>query len=340
MNTQAGLPSLAVVVPAYNAEATLAQVLDALRSEPGIAELLVVDPASTDGTAGLARKTGVRVLALPARTGPAGARNAGVEATTAEIVLFVDSDCVIAPGVAARVREAFARDPGLVGLSGSYDANPPHRGAASLYMNLRHHHTHQHARRETTTFWGGLGAVRRAAFQRAGGFDSARFPWPMIEDIELGGRLAREGRLRLDPDLQCTHLKRWTLRSVIHTDVVRRAIPWSRLILETGAMPDDLNLKWTQRLAAALAPLALLSVPALPLLLIQRPPLAILPLMVIALSILLSAPLLDCFRRAAGLRFALAGWALHQLHLSYSAATFALCALRHRWRRPAGKDTS
>ena len=34
--------------------------------------------------------------------------------------------------------------------------------------------------------------------------------------------------------LQGTHLKRWTLRSVIWTDVTCRAIPWSRLILETN----------------------------------------------------------------------------------------------------------
>ena len=53
-----------------------------------------------------------------------------------------------------------------------------------------------------------------------------------------------------------THLKRWTLRSVIRTDVRCRAIPWTRLILEQNQAPDDLNLKAGQRVSVVLVALA------------------------------------------------------------------------------------
>ena len=75
-----------------------------------------------------------------------------------------------------------------------------------------------------------------------------------VEDIELGMRLTRAGgRIRLVKSLEVTHLKQWTFRSLVHTDVVRRAIPWSRLLLAEPRLPDDLNLRWKSRVAAALS---------------------------------------------------------------------------------------
>ena len=43
---------------------------------------------------------------------------------------------------------------------GSYDDTPTDRGFVSRYKNLLHHYVHQTARREASTFWTGLGAVR------------------------------------------------------------------------------------------------------------------------------------------------------------------------------------
>ena len=89
-----------------------------------------------------------------------------------------------------------------------------------------------------------------------------------MEDIELGWRLKRSGgRIRLDPELQVQHRKAWRLGSMLHTDVMRRALPWTRLILESGTMPLDLNLKASQRFsgaAVAVACLMLLLIPWAP----------------------------------------------------------------------------
>lgn len=325
---------VAVVMPAYQAAAFLPTTLPALKRAARGARVVVVDPGSTDGTADVAAALGAEVVRLGRRAGPAEARNEGVARVDADVVLFVDSDCVAADDVVERVHAAFAGTPSLVSLTGSYDDSPPDPGFFSQYMNLRHHHTHQRARREPASFWAGCGAVRREAFLRCGGFDAVQFPQPMIEDIELGIRLGALGTTRLDPDLQVTHLKRWTLASTVRTDVMQRALPWSRLLVARGSMPNDLNLRTSQRVAAAVAPLALLSIPALPVLAFAAPAVCAVPAAILALSLALNAPLVGFFARRRGVAFAAAGWAFHQVHLLYSAATFAWVLLT-RTRTPA-----
>src|SRR3989442_4923268 len=122
----------------------------------------------------------------------------------------------------------------------------------SRYRNLLHHFVHQRGKPDASTFWAGCGAIRRHTFEEVRGFDAARFPRPSIEDIELGYRLRAAGhRIRLDPRLQGTHLKRWTLGSILRTDIAQRALPWSRLILKSGQAPPALNLTTGQPASAA-----------------------------------------------------------------------------------------
>src|SRR5207244_833451 len=78
---------------------------------------------------------------------------------------------------------------------------------------------------DASTFWAGCGAIRRSVFEEIGGFQAERFRRPSIEDIDLGYRLCGAGhRIRLDPGLQGTHLKRWTLGSIVRPDVACRAL--------------------------------------------------------------------------------------------------------------------
>lgn len=327
-------PNVVIVMPAYNAAEHLKRTLPAACAAAGNGRVWVVDPGSTDDTSDVAHSHGARVVRLPMRAGPAQARNLGVQNVEEEVVLFIDSDCVAHSDVVERVRAAFAADADLVSLTGSYDADPPERNFFSQYMNLRHHYTHQRARQETSSFWAGCGAVRRSAFLEVGGFDEARYPVPMIEDIELGLRLARVGRMRLDPELQVTHLKRWSLGSVIRTDIRSRALPWARLILETGRLPADLNLRWSQRVAAAVAPFALLAVLLFPwAVLTGRPATAAFCLGAVVLSLLLHRDLLRYFTRIRGMGFTVRFWFFQQVHLIYGAATAVLCAIAYGLRR-------
>jgi glycosyltransferase involved in cell wall biosynthesis len=325
-------------MPAYNAARFLPRSLPAALLAARGARVLVVDPGSDDGTPELAERLGAQVLRLGHRAGPALARNRGVESVESEVVLFIDADCVCHPDVVERVAAAF-EDPSLVSLTGSYDLDPPERNFFSQYMNLRHHFVHQRAQREGAGFWAGCGALRSATFRKLGGFDAELYPSPMIEDIELGLRLRAVGRTCLDPELQVTHLKRWTLRSVVETDIKCRAIPWGKLILKTGKLPNDLNLAWRERLAAALAPFALLSLILGPLfLLLARPTLAAGCAIFVLLAVWMHSRLLRFFASVRGTRVALGVFVFHQVHLTYSAITMAILTARHLWRARAANS--
>ena len=93
--------------------------------------------------------------------------------------------------------------------------SPPAPNFVSQYKNLSHCFVHRTAATEARTFWAGFGAVRRDAFRRVGGFDE-QFVRPSVEDIDFGYRLTDAGyRILLEPALEGTHLKRWTLVSAI-----------------------------------------------------------------------------------------------------------------------------
>src|SRR4029453_948541 len=92
--------------------------------------------------------------------------------------------------------------------------------------------------------------VRRDVFLELGGFDEERYPHPSVEDIELGGRLDLRGeRVLLEPSIQGKHLKKWTLTTMVRTDLLRRGVPWLRLILEGRARATALNLGWRHRVS-------------------------------------------------------------------------------------------
>ena len=135
-----------------------------------------------------------------------------MEDAKGDVVVFVDADVLPHADAFTTDPGAFEADPALTAVFGSYDDAPAEPGIVSQFRNLLHHHVHQQGAGEATTFWAGLGAVRADAFRAEGGFDAERYPLPSVEDIDLGTRLVADGgRILLDPLLQGTHLKRWTL---------------------------------------------------------------------------------------------------------------------------------
>jgi GT2 family glycosyltransferase len=257
----------------------------------------------------------------PAHSGPAAARNLGAAATTADVLVFVDSDVEIHPDALARIRERFAGDPGLAAVFGAYDDEPADPGLTSRYRNLLHHHVHAGAAGEAETFWAGLGAVRRGAFEAAGGFDAERFTEPSVEDIELGMRLRRQGaRIVLDPGIRGRHLKAWTPRTMVATDFGRRGVPWARLLLRDGGDSTALNLGWRRRASVA-ATVALLGS-----LLMRRSRLAAAALIA---NLFLDRDLYALLARRGGLRLLLAGIGLHQLHQLSAAASVPVAVALH-----------
>ncbi len=247
---------ISVIIPVRNADSTLGRCLQALAEAAAHSdyECIVVDDGSTDDSAAIAEAYPVRVVKLSGGPrGPAYARNRGAEAARGDILFFIDADVVMHPDALTQIIDTFTRHPEADAVFGSYDSGPEGRDFLSRYKNLFHHFVHQQGDTDALTFWSGCGAVRRGVFLALGGFDELRYPRPSIEDIELGYRLRAAGhKIILNKELQVQHLKRWTLRAMITTDVLDRGIPWTMLALEAGRLPDTLNLHISQRVSAML----------------------------------------------------------------------------------------
>lgn len=252
-------PDVSVIVPAHQCEDILGETLGAILASDlprNEWELIVVDDASRDGTARVARKYADLVLELPTKPrGPSYARNRGAEMARGDILVFVDSDVVVRRDTLRQLRAAFHGEPDVAAVFGSYDDRPPGPSLVSQYRNLLHHWVHQRNGGEAETFWAGCGAVRREVFFEVGMYDEWHFSRPQIEDIELGCRIRRHGyRLLLEPQIQVTHLKQWSLGDVLSTDLLHRGIPWARLIAHEGLTPitEVLNVDRREKACTAL----------------------------------------------------------------------------------------
>ncbi len=323
-------PYISVIIPVHNgakhAHACLAALLASSYRE---FEIIVVDDASTDGGLDEIHHPQLTIIRQAHRGGPAAARNAGARQARGDVLFFVDVDVLVRPDTVVRVAEAFAENPDISAVFGSYDDAPAEQNFSSQYKNLFHHYVHQRSLSEASTFWSGCGAIKREVFETIGGFSERKFSEASIEDIEMGQRLATAGfRIRLDKSIQVKHLKRWTLKSLIHTDIFRRAVPWSRLIVETGRLTNDLNLSWHDRTSTAMAALLLL-----------LPFGFLLPLLfyvggVAAIAIvLLNRDLYLFFFRRRGLMFTVAAFPMHVLYFLYSGITLIVCCLLHAMKR-------
>jgi hypothetical protein len=154
-----------------------------------------------------------------------------------------------------------------------------------------------------------------------------------VEDIELGYRLTALGhRIVLRPEIQGKHIKPWTLRSMIATDVGQRGIPWMRLLLTSRARPAaTLNLRPSEQVCTLLVVLGCLALAgwlwsgAIELLAVGAASLT--------LTLAINAPLLAWFARHRGWWFALRAMPLRILYYGLNAVSVAFALLAFAFRR-------
>ena len=202
-------PAVTVVVPVRDRTGGLARLLAALRADAGTAgcPVVVVDDGSAEPSAVAAVAGGARLLRHEQARGPAAARNAGLRVAGTELVAFLDSDCVPAPGWLERLAAHLA-DPRVAVVAPRITALAgPERGRVARYEAL------------SSALDMGPTAARVAPLTRVAyvpsaallarrtalgdGFDESM---RVAEDVDLIWRLTAGGwRVRYEPAAQVAH---------------------------------------------------------------------------------------------------------------------------------------
>lgn len=199
----AGSPTISIVIPTRNRAALLAEALESLaaqRADRDVFEVVVVSDGSTDATVDVCRGLADRLPLTLVESPPSGiavAKNLGVDAAAAPLVLFFDDDDVADPGLVSAHLEAHRRYPlEHVAVLGFTDWHPRLEKTEVMrfitdvghylfgYTPLRDGQLLDH-----TYFWGGRSSCKKSLLQRAGGF-RPEFTFGS-EDIEAGHRISQ-----------------------------------------------------------------------------------------------------------------------------------------------------
>jgi glycosyltransferase involved in cell wall biosynthesis len=119
---------VSVVIPAFDEADTVGSVVAAARGHPDIAEVIVVDDGSSDGTAQVAAAAGARVLRVEHNGGKAAALDAGVRAAKGDVILFLDAD------VTGYTRETLSRIMQPV-IDGRFEMYVGIRARSTVWLN-------------------------------------------------------------------------------------------------------------------------------------------------------------------------------------------------------------
>jgi glycosyltransferase involved in cell wall biosynthesis len=188
--------TISVVIPAYNEERYLPKTLasiGALARKPD--EVVLIDGGSTDKTAEIAKKAGVRVVTIPHR-GIGFARQQGLLAATSDVVAFTDADTTVPPLWLTKIEETLGR-PGVVATYGHYIVEGgwwPYRVIINYiqfpWMRFMHAMRRPIAPGQNTAFW------KNKALEVGG------YPVDFLsaEDLEMARRLFAVGTVVYRPD--------------------------------------------------------------------------------------------------------------------------------------------
>ncbi len=186
-------PVVSVVIPVYNGEATIAQVLirALAQQECPAYEVIVVDDGSTDRTREIVQTfPAVRLIEQP-NAGPAAARNRGAEAARGQYLCFTDSDCLPHLDWIARLLSGFVSDD-VAAVMGTYGiANPESWLAVCVHDEIQYRH--RVLLPEYPQVFGSYNVcLLRPIFLELKGFD-AQYCYPSGEDNDLSYRLTKRG---------------------------------------------------------------------------------------------------------------------------------------------------
>ncbi|MBT8224006.1 MAG: glycosyltransferase family 2 protein [Dactylosporangium sp.] len=199
-----GSGQITVVIPCFNAARTLDACLRAVFDQTRRPdEVVVVNDASTDSSATIARSFPCTLVDMPVNRGVSAARNAGVAASDGTFLFFVDADVALYPDAIANALGPLAADPTLGVVQGIFAREAlVEDGPVEVYRVLHEHHWRaRNVGRVGATLFS-LTAIPRSVFAAAGPFDESLRDG---EDVEYGSRLPAECGILMTDTVQGRH---------------------------------------------------------------------------------------------------------------------------------------
>jgi len=237
---------ISVIIPAHNEAALIGRVASTvLAQRPAGAELevIVVNDGSTDDTAAVARAAGAQVLALAGTAGnPAAARNRGAAAATGEILVFLDADCLPAPGWLAALLGAHSRGAGAVGGALDLPSGLPASARCDYYCGWYHVHSGRRAGPVSNHPPGNF-SIRRDLFATTSGFVERHPIAYAHEELAMQAALWRAGAaVQFEPAAVAWHRNRpgWG-------NLLRRNYRWGYSALESKSETGAARAAWIYR---------------------------------------------------------------------------------------------
>lgn len=221
---------LSIVIPVHGRPERLEECLRTLAQCPydEPAELIVVKDGGTEDFAPLLdawRGPGEAVYVEQENAGPARARNNAMKRCRGEIVLFLNDDILLEPGVLEAHDAAHRRQPGHA-VMGNTRWAPEVVDSEFMHWVAHHDHIHYEIRDRSDigwTKWHTLNAsIDRRWFAEEDEWFSEAFPYPAMEDTEYSYRLQKKGlKVALAPDSIVWHHHRFELRDYVFKSHMR-----------------------------------------------------------------------------------------------------------------------
>lgn len=197
---QNAVQTICVIVPTYNEERTIGNCIESIRTVTRgyPIELIIVDNGSTDLTREIAEALGAKVIVDSSRH-VSGLRNLGASQTNAEILAFVDADCIVAADWVENAQHYF--DKSDVSVWGSPPTHPKPGTWVQRAWDLvrrKRNQVQDVTWLESMNLW-----VRREVFIKTGGFNEELVT---CEDVDFCYRAAAFGRIVADQRIRVVHL--------------------------------------------------------------------------------------------------------------------------------------
>lgn len=206
-----------IIVPVLNGENTIKECIGSLlkQSTPrNRYEIIVVDDGSTDDTRSIVNNFSVRYFRQQ-NQGPAAARNLGAKKAVGDIILFTDSDCVVAKNWIEEIVRPILEKREIVGVKGAYKTLQKEIIARFVQLEYEDRYGFMKKNKYIDFIDTYSAAYKRDVFISSGGFDTT-FCTAMSEDTELSYRLAKSGyKMIFNPNAIVYHYHPTSLRKYI-----------------------------------------------------------------------------------------------------------------------------